>query len=459
MDWQKLLERAKAAGVTIELNENSSVKEYQEAEAKVKEAEEKAKEKQGDLLSKIKETVSGSVKSAIEPIEKRLDDVEGKMKAFERAPSGQQNKLFNVNTRSGETYEGYKLFNQGEKIRSFVEQNPREHGKMATDEGFEEYCKFMIDFVKGKVFNNVEANMRLQKRQSEMIAKASDLAEGTSNLGGYLVDPEFQPTLVKLIREKSFALQECTVVPMGSQVLNLPKEASLVSTAWIDEAGTITASNPTFGQVQLTAKKLAGLTGGVSLELLADSELDIVSMLTEQFAYAKALELDNQVLNGTGSPVSGMLTAKAGYSVIMTADAFSAITADDLSLMMSKLSDQEVVNAKWVFNKLITHYIRTLKDSQNNYIYAKPGNGVPGSIWELPYIQSVKGPSTTGTSTAFVSLGNWKKFYVGRRRGEMTLDVDPYTNFATGQVRFRMFTRWGLNAADANAFVRLVTGP
>lgn len=114
-------------------------------------------------------------------------------------------------------------------------------------------------------------------------------------------------------------MQKCTVLNMSSKQLVLPAESSIVTTSWTDEAGTISASNPTFGQVTLTAKKLAGLTEGVSNELLMDSAIDIVGMLTEQFMYAIGQELDNQVLNGTGNPCSGVLTAASGFSVVMGA--------------------------------------------------------------------------------------------------------------------------------------------
>jgi len=208
----------------------------------------------------------------------------------------------------------------------------------------------------------------------------------------------------------------------------------------------------------LTAKKLASLTSGISSELLQDSIFDIVGWLTEQFMYTQGLELDNQALNGTGSPLSGVLTAACGYSVSLATGStnFSAISGDKLSEMIYKLSEADAANAKFVFNRLIMHYIRTLKDTTGQYIWQKPGDGRPGTIWETPYIQSVKGPGTTGATTAFVALGNWKYFYVGQRMG-MTIAVDPYTDFNKDQVRFRAIRRVALAIARSTAFVRLLT--
>jgi HK97 family phage major capsid protein len=238
----------------------------------------------------------------------------------------------------------------------------------------------------------------------------------------------------------------------------IPTELTRVSVNWPSEAAAPTESNSTFGQVELTAKKLAGLTDGISRELLSDSAIDIVGLLTEQFMYAIGLELDNQVLNGTGSPCSGVLTAAAGNSVVMSGANFSSIGADDLSEMIYNLAEEDAAMAKFVYNRLVQHYIRTLKDDNNQYIWQKPGEGRTGTIWELPYFQSSKAPGTSATSTAFVALGNWKKFFIGRRVGQMSLEMDPYSEFAKDLVRFKMVTRWGMAMARASAFCRLVTG-
>jgi HK97 family phage major capsid protein len=245
---------------------------------------------------------------------------------------------------------------------------------------------------------------------------------------------------------------------MSTLQKKMPAEATIVNVTWEDEAGEIDEQNPTYGLVTLTAKKLAGLTTGIPSELLADSEYDIVGSLVEQFMYAIGLEMDNQVLNGTGSPCSGVLSAACGNSVIMANGLtnFSSITADHLSEMINALSEEDAAQSMFVYNRLIQHYIRTAKDTNGQYIWQKPAEGRPGTIWETPYVQSTKAPGTSAANTAFVALGNWKQFYIGRR-AEMAFAADPFTNFSKDQVRFRAITRAALNFARASAFVRLLT--
>ena len=87
----------------------------------------------------------------------------------------------------------------------------------------------------------------------------------------------------------------------------------------------------------------------------------------------------------------------------------------------------------------------------------QPAGGNPGTIWEIPYFESVKAPTTTGVSTAFITLGNWKKFYLGRKIGGMSLRIDPYGKFKENQTQFGVVTRWAPKIARAQAFTRLVT--
>jgi HK97 family phage major capsid protein len=245
---------------------------------------------------------------------------------------------------------------------------------------------------------------------------------------------------------------------MNRDILNLPTEASLVSVAWTAEEGDATESEATFGTLQLNARRLDAY-GKITNELLNDSAIDITGLLMDQFINAVALELDNQTLNGTGTPVSGILTSACGTSVQMSAgERMSNISADDLSNMIYQLNSGYLAGARYIVNRLGMHYIRTLKDTYGQYVFANPGAGVPGTIWEYPYFLSEKIANTDGTSKAFVAFGNFKKFYIGRRLGSMALDLDPYSLFTKYATQYRLVTRWGMGIGQSVGFCRLITG-
>lgn len=399
---------------------------------------------------KTLEAVKLAVKETVQPVADSVKAIDERLKKIEALPLKEHGAGPSIIVP--EVYRGYKLHEQGESIREKFASNPRRFKTLSNDQNFDKFAKFMLD-LKSAFMGDVKAQMSLQ----EAAQKATDMSEGSDSVGGYAVPVEYEADLVRLAVDASFALQNCTVIPMGSATRKYPTELTRVSNTWEDEAAAIDEQNPTLGQVTLTAKKLSGLTSGISAELLSDSLFDIVGWLTEQFMYTQGLEIDNQALNGTGSPCSGVLTAKAGNSVVMTLGNFSSIGGNDLSNMIYKLAEADAVNAKFVYNRLIQHYIRTLKDSNGQYIWQKPGEGRPGTIWETPYLQSTQAPGTTGTSTAFVALGNWKLFYIGVRQG-LTFAMDPYSKFANDQVRFRATRRIALAVARASAFCRLVSG-
>jgi len=396
----------------------------------------------GEQLKKSQDELSAS--------QKQLEEIKEKLAKLESLPVKRVGAPAIVGSNK---YKGYNLNHQGQSIR----------GKMSTlrtlnnEESVNEFSKFMIDVMKASALQDMQAKQDLHEFYKNYAAKAT-MDAGTNAEGGYLVPDEFAFDIVDIGRDRTFALNQCTVVPMSSDTLKLPTELTLASVNWVAEAAQMTQGEPTFGQVTLTTKDLTGYAIATN-QLLRDSAIDVVSLLTEQFSYGTLLELDNQVLNGTGSPVSGVLTAAAGKSVVMATGLsnFSSISFGNINEMISLIPAGLDYNLTMIFNKSIKRFLRDVKDSNNRYILNDPGAITPGTVWEVPYITSSKGPSSTGASTAFVVVGNFKYFYIGRRIGSMRIDVDPYGRFDYNETRFRMVTAWGLNIAQANAFCRLVT--
>lgn len=387
----------------------------------------------------------------IEGLKTQLKEVSEKLAKLEAAPAPKVQKAPGI--LRAQTYKGYKVNKQGEIFR----KNAARFGTLKDDESVDEFSKFMIDLVKAVKFNDPAARVDLQKFYQEYSEKTT-MVGGTDANGGHFIPDEFAMDIVDLGRDRTFALNNCRIIPMSSDKMLLPKELTLASVNWKAESAQMTAGEPTLANVQLDAKNLTGFAI-VTNQLLSDAAVDIVSILSEMFGYGTALELDNQVLNGTGDPCSGVLTAAAGFSVIMSTGLtnFSSVTFDNFVDLIDKIPEGLDRNMKIIFNKSIKAAIRKVKDSQNRYLLSEVGAATPPNIWEVPYIASSKGPKTTSASTVFAVCGNFDYFFIGRRAGGMTLDVDPYGLFDYNQTRFRMVTRWAPKIAQANAFARLIT--
>lgn len=410
-------------------------------------------------LDQIKGQFAEVVEEKVSPLAQKIDDQGSKLKEIEEkvgkledAPTGKAPAINSIPQK----HRGYKLNIQGGAIKNLVHSNPSQYEAFAKDGKLDEekvdaYTKWMLDLVQFRVFGNREAQGSLQK---------ASYAEGADATGGYLVPEEYEFDIIKLARNRTFGLQECSVVQMGSDKLNIPTEATLASGTWETEASTINAGEGTVGNLQLVAKKYASLLT-VSNEMLADSRIDFVSTVTEQLAYDTLLNgVDNQILNGDGTVFQGIIAGSGSsknVNMASTKTTFADVTADNLSSMINELDQGFLANAKFVFNPLIKHYLRILKDSQNAYIFQMPQGANAGTIWEKPYIESEVAPSSTAISTPFIVLGNLKLYYVGIRRGLSALDVDPYGKFDTDETRLRLVTRWGLGSGQASGFVTLTT--
>lgn len=422
------------------------------------------------------EAIKGAISEGVKPLEDSIKSLETKIGETDTSAKAIDARLKKIEALpaltkretaamgSSDRYKGYRIDNQMREIRHFASKNPDKFQVFSEPEKADEYVKFMIDLSRALTSKNPADHADYHKRLAEYVEKSGDpivkaaYAEGAGSTGGYLVPTEYLWDMIQLARSRTFALDYCRIVPMGTNVLVLPSEASLPTVAWTAEAVAATESEGTFGQITLTAKRLDAFSV-VSNEQLADSAMDLVGILTEQFGYAQALELDNQVLNGTGAPFSGVLGAACGNSVVLAATStnFSAQIADNYANAIFQLNEADAANAKWIINRISKFYLRTLKDTQGRPIFAPPGSATPGTIYEIPYVVSEKMTNTSAVSTGFAVLGDWKKMLIGRRLGFGSLDVDPYGLFTASQTRFRLASRWAFSFGRASAFCRIIT--
>lgn len=372
------------------------------------------------LKGMISEMIDGKTKDEAveeaalqnEKIVKALEentDLKARLEALEKMPAKKVD--LSVPGKDGARvdfmYKGFDLRKQGARLQ-------------IPEERRERHAKFLIDCIKA---TNIEGN---------------------GARGGYLVPDEYADDVLAFARLSSVTLQDANVVDMGTDVLRVPAELANVAVTWTAEEADIGASNPTFSEVVLTAQRL-GSYSIVSNELLADEQYDFVSMLTSQFAEAIALEIDSQVFNGgtfTGA-LSGCTTNTVTCASTATSPNRSIqITHDELSQAIAKLTDNKLAGARFYIHQNALHYIRVEQDTAGNPIFAMPGGGVPGTIYEYPYRVSSQLPGAPAAASGFVLFGNLKNYMIGRRRGNMVLEVDPYSLFTTYRSQFRMVTRW-----------------
>ncbi len=244
--------------------------------------------------------------------------------------------------------------------------------------------------------------------------------EGTDSAGGYTVPNIVSSDLIWLREMYGVARRNSRIYPMSSDTLLVPSATASTTVYYASEATAITASDITFGQVSLAAKKLAVLTIA-SKELGEDTVIDLGAALARDMAYAIAKEEDNAAFNGDGTStygsITGILQAVYGLNatkaniagVVVGANlsgaAFSNFTLANFQSCVAKLPTY-ADNAKWymhkdlffngVADKLIALGGNAILDIQNAYTSAPTLFGYP-----IEWVQNM--PKTPAATQSQVS--------------------------------------------------------
>lgn len=293
------------------------------------------------------------------------------------------------------------------------------------------------------------------------------MQEGTDSEGGYLTPTEQHAEILHYVRESSYALQDCRIYDMGSDVATVPYELTSGTVALTAEEIAATESEPTFGVVTLTAKRIDAYSI-VSNELLEDALLlpgGVMALLLEQFTEAMGQYIDSTVFLGPGSPMSGVFKSTAtGNSVVFGSGSthFSELLESNIRSVIAKVKPARRGNAKfYIGNTNLWAYVYGLKDGDGRPLFVQNiSEEGPGRVWGYPVREGndTVMPSTSAVSTGMIYFGDLKQHVVlGRRLGSLKVAVDPYTKMAEYQTRVGFFSRWAFAQALTASGARIAT--
>jgi len=286
--------------------------------------------------------------------------------------------------------------------------------------------------------------------------------EGTTTAGGFTVPDPLSSDLIYLREQFGIARQNCKVYPMSADILNIPNASGSTTVYYPGENAAITASDLTFAQVQLVAKKIAILTQ-VSKELAEDSIIDFGATLARDMAFGMAKEEDRVVFNtavdatsgidGIGYAVYNLNATKANIASLVVFDAGSVAgqpTLANIRTMVQKLPTY-AANPKWYMHKqFFYNNIGTRLDALggNNISSIQEAYGPNPTLYGYPVVFVQNMPTTNTASSPAVILGDLSVGTVfGDRRG-VTVEVSDQRYFDTDNLAFKATARYGFNAFD-----------
>lgn len=214
--------------------------------------------------------------------------------------------------------------------------------KDATETRSEE--EIFDDFIKGK-----------ELRANEM--KASE--------NGSIIPQKLSDDIIRKVTELSGIYNLVSKVSYPGTYKQI-KEKDKVTAGWTAELAEVTVSKADFETVDIGHHKLGALAK-ISLELINQSQVPVVSEATNQMVDSFTEKLEEAIIKGSGSGQPQGLSASTNN--ILQLKSKEVVTADELIDAQSKLKTVFDRGAKWIMHPMTLAAIRKLKDKQDRYLF------------------------------------------------------------------------------------------
>jgi HK97 family phage major capsid protein len=285
------------------------------------------------------------------------------------------------------------------------------------------------------------------------------LVVATDASGGYIAPEAFGNELLKALVQYSPLRSYAKVVTIGASAVKYPKRLTSLAASWVGETAARSESEPTFGQLTITPHELATYVD-VSQQLLEDNAYNLTGELAaefaEQFGKAEGTAFVKGSGDGNNQPV-GLMASAAITNIIVTgvADNFAATDpADAIFDLFHALPAVHAQNGTWLMNRTTLATVRKWKDGNGRYLIVDPiSAGAPMTLLGRPIAEMID-MDDVGANTYPIAFGDMSGYRVVDR---VSLSVlrDPFTQAASGIVRFHARKRVGADVTHPDRIVKL----
>ena len=260
---------------------------------------------------------------------------------------------------------------------------------------------------------------------AEMAREFKALSATNPAGGGYLIPEVYLDDIVELLYAKTVIFElGAQKVPMANGNLNIPRMTGGARATWGGEGRKIAKSQPTFGNIKLSAKRLEAIVPQTR-ELLMSTNFSADQMFANDLTRRMELGLDFGAMFGKGGEFQPLgvfadkevehLDAKS-LSNEDLADSNGKVTADFPVFVRSKVLAKNVDDQKlgWAFNSVLEGYFMNLKTTTGAYIYRDEMTS--GKLMGFPYRVSNQ-ITTDASGLTELAFGNWSDLLVGEQLG------------------------------------------
>jgi HK97 family phage major capsid protein len=307
-----------------------------------------------------------------------------------------------------------------------------------------------------------ERYVRRGETRGALVLEEKAFSIGSGPDGGYLVPPETEQTVNRLLANLSPIRSIATVRQVSGSVYKQPFATSAPATGWVAETATrAQTGTPTLAELAFPTMELYAMPAATSA-LLDDSAVNIDEWLAEEVRMAFAEQEGEAFVTGDGiNKPKGFLTyptvanatwswGNIGFIETGVAGAFPAANpSDKLIDLVYAVKAGYRANAHFVMNRATQAVIRKMKDADGNYLWqpaAEPGKAP--TLLGYPIAESEDMPDIAANALA-IGFGDFRRGYLIVDRVGIRVLRDPYS--AKPYVLFYTTKRVGGGVSDFDA--------
>ena len=239
-----------------------------------------------------------------------------------------------------------------------------------------------------------------------------------SSTGG-IIPTEFSSDIIKSVTELSGIFNLVGKVNSKGVYKQIVRKNKITSAGAV-ELSQATRSATDFETIEIGHHKYMA-EAVMSLEVIAQTEFDIVSEVLSQFTEAFTLQAETTIIGGNGTnEATGLVNGGTKYTLA----AQNVITADEIVKIYHALKTMYRNNAAWLMSNDTLCAIRLIKDADGQYIFhqADLTSGFAGTILGKPVYTS-EAMDNLGAGKHPILFGDYGRAYKANVNPEMSIQV------------------------------------
>jgi HK97 family phage major capsid protein len=279
----------------------------------------------------------------------------------------------------------------------------------------------------------------------DVIQKA--LGAGDFTAGGALIPPALAAEVIEFLRAKTIVRAAgARVVPMPRGTISFRAQTGTINASYVGESADIGKTQPTVGQVTLTAKKLAALVPISNDLLLYDADVTADAFVRDDLVRAISVREDLAFIRGDGlsDTPKGIRYWAPTSNINAWTSSWAATTNVEADLMgqitLLESANVDMTQVVWFMNPRTKNYLRTLRNA-NGFLVFPTINDVNPTIYGKPVFVSTNIPKNLGTggNETEIYLVGMQDILIGEAGaagagGGLAIDVSPDASYIDGSL-------------------------